>query len=281
MLRLRRGAITLDLAPERGGGVLAFHHGHEPVFADVRGEAADELACIPLVPFANRIAQGAFRADGRQVQLPILPGEVHALHGQGWLMPWRVETAGIDHAMLRYDHAANAWPWAYRAVQVFTLAGDGYCHEIAVTNCADTAMPAGIGVHPWFSCNATTQYRGLQGGEWQNGADGLPATLQTMPASVDWWHGKPVMTRTVDTCFTGRDGALGIVWPERGLSLAIFPSERLGFTHVYVPPDVGYFCVEPVSHMPDAINRAGETGLVWLAPGATLSAQVDFRVSRA
>ena len=49
---------------------------------------------------------------------------------------------------------------------------------------------------------------------------------------------------------------------------------------VYTPPGRGYFCVEPVTHMTDAINRmdvAGH-GLRVLAPGETLQVLVIFRI---
>lgn len=281
MLRLSHGDIRLDIAPERGGGVLAFHAGDDAVFADARGDRPADLACVALLPFANRIADGRFALDGRVVQLPRLAGEAHALHGQGWLAPWRREAVAADHATLVFDHAAGAWPWTYRALQTFVLGADGYRHGLALTNMSDTPMPAGLGLHPWLPRNAQTRYLGLHGGEWQAGADNLPGRSIEAAAPIDWWHGEPVAARTVDHCQARRSGDLRIEWPDRGLALTLAPSANLAFTHVYVPGNEAFFCVEPVSHMPDAINRTGDTGLIWLKPGATMTAEVDFRVSRA
>lgn len=280
MLRLRLGRVSLDISPERGGGIVAFRHDEQPVFCDARGDAPTDLACVALLPFANRIANGRFLVDGAVARLPCLPGEAHALHGQGWLLPWHVEAVGADHASLSLTHDAGDWPWQYEASQTFTLDAGGYCHTIALTNRSDRAMPAGMGLHPWFPRTARTCLTGRHRGEWQTGPDKLPARFVDGGQAIDWWKGAPVATRLVDRCYGGRSDDLCIDWPERGLSLSIAPSRELAFTQVYVPQDADFFCVEPVSHMPDAINRSGDTGLKWLAPGETLAARVSFQVKR-
>jgi aldose 1-epimerase len=53
---------------------------------------------------------------------------------------------------------------------------------------------------------------------------------------------------------------------------------------VYTPAGDDFFCVEPVSHMTDAINRMGsvaEHGLRILMPGEELRGDVTFRIATA
>jgi aldose 1-epimerase len=69
---------------------------------------------------------------------------------------------------------------------------------------------------------------------------------------------------------------LEIDWPARGLGLTITPSQELTTTVVFTPERQDYFCVEPVSHATDAINRAPET-MLWLEPGET--AEVSMTIS--
>jgi aldose 1-epimerase len=270
----------LDLAPERGGGVLHFRIGGEPIFADVRGPAAADLACIPLLPFANRIAGARFVVDGREILLEPAHDEPHALHGTGWLRAWAVAASGNDWADLRLESVAGdgGWPWAWQGDQRFQLTDSGYRHSISLTNLGDTPMPAGIGLHPWLPCTSGTRYLGLHSAEWQPGPDSLPRDFTGVATPVDWWDGAPVASRRVDCCQTGREGALRIDWLERRLRLEMQPDAVFGFTQVYVP-DADFFCVEPVSHLPDAVNRSGDNGLRWLAPGESLAGSVDFRVS--
>jgi aldose 1-epimerase len=80
--------------------------------------------------------------------------------------------------------------------------------------------------------------------------------------------------------FTGRSGAIRMRWPTHILTM--MPADDLAFTVVYVPPGEDYFCVEPVSHMTDAINRPEErsvTGMRWLAPGERWETHIAFTLS--
>jgi aldose 1-epimerase len=46
---------------------------------------------------------------------------------------------------------------------------------------------------------------------------------------------------------------------------------------VLVPPDVDWFCVEPVSHATNAVNLGrDDAGLVVLDPGQTLAGTMDI-----
>lgn len=260
--------------------MLHFHVGAEPVFADVRGPAPADLACIPLLPFANRIANARFVVDGRQIALEPAPDEPHALHGTGWLRAWDVAASGPDWAELRLANAAGdgGWPWPWLGHQGFQLTECGYRHSISLTNRGDSPMPAGIGLHPWLPRTPATRYLGLHSAEWQPGPCMLPRDCVSADGAIDWWDSTSVASRRVDCCQAGREGALRIEWPERGLRLEMLPDAVFGFTQVYVP-DADFFCVEPVSHLPDAVNRGGDAGLRWLAPGETLLGSVEFRVS--
>ncbi len=275
---LAAGDYRLRLDPQRGGSVARFDWRGEPLFRPVCGPSILDTACFPLVPFSNRIAFGKFESGTGTVRLaPNLPGasQPHALHGFGWLAPWTVADHSPFHAVLHHSHAADEWPWDYSARQSFVLSEAGLEHSLVLTNLGPGPMPAGIGFHPYFPRGSDTVYRGLHCGEWQLDQDSLPQALNLRPGPVDWWHGEPVGTRTVDTVYQGREGELSITWPCRGLRLAINPSGNLPCTVVYTPPGEDYFCVEPVSHATDAINRAGEMRI--LEPGESLNASVHYR----
>ena len=138
-------------------------------------------------------------------------------------------------------------------------------------------MPAGLGFHPYFPRNARTVYHALHRGEWQVDGDCLPVVLDEAAAPRDWWQGRPVATRAVDTAYADRTGALSITWPDRGIALVIDPSPALAHTVVYCPAGADFFCVEPVSHTTDAINRPRPgDAMVWLPPGETLTAEVRY-----
>jgi aldose 1-epimerase len=232
------------------------------------------------VPFSNRIENGLFAVDGETVRLPPnMPGSAHPhpLHGFGWLERWHAIEANASTAELEHVWPGGDWPWPYRARQRFSLTAEGLLITLMLTNLGDCRMPAGLGLHPNFSCNAATSYRGLHLGEWQTDAECLPRNLDMRREPSDWWNAQPVSRRVVDTAYTGRSGPLTIAWPCRGISLTMSPCDALSTTVVYTPAGANFFCVEPVSHMSNAHNaQRPDSGLIWLLPHDTFTATVSF-----
>lgn len=284
MIELRAGDYRLVLEPARGGSVARFDFGGEALLRPTCGPSVLDTGCFPLVPFSNRIAQGVFHAGGHPVRLtPNFPGapHPHPLHGFGWLCDWQVIEAGPGHALLRHTYTAGEWPWDYVAEQGFDLSDQGLTHRLMVCNRGNTRMPAGLGLHPYFLRNAQTLLVARHCGEWQTAKDGIPVALQRVDQAVDWWQGQPVGDRVVDTVYTGREGEITIVWPDRGLRLDIAPSDNLPCTVVYTPADADFFCAEPVSHGTDAINHPDRADAMhWLAPGDVFAASVRYAASQ-
>jgi aldose 1-epimerase len=279
-ITLVRGDVELVLVPRRGGGIAAFRWRGVDVFRpETSGDQPQDLACFPLVPFSNRIALGRFVAGADTIRLvPNLPGvsQPHAIHGIGWQCPWTVTAFGADHALLTHCHHGQAWPWPYRADQHFELDETGFSCRLTLRNDGPSAMPAGLGLHPYFPrAGAVLDVRVT--GQWDTDGTGLPTGWRALPAPPNWFGGPPI-----DHVFTGRTTPITIDWPGRRLTIT--PAEDLGFTVVYVPPGEDYFCVEPVSHMTDAVNRNEPediSGLRWLAPGELWHSMVHFAVGPA
>jgi aldose 1-epimerase len=156
--------------------------------------------------------------------------------------------------VLQHDYAAGEWPWSYRALQGISLDAQGLTLTLSIENRCKTKMPAGLGFHPYFPMTPDTVYRGLHRGEWSNSEDCLPVAHEERPGPIDWWSGRPVAARNVDTVYSGRSGPLEILWPSHGCKLTLQPSFKLSHTVVFTPRDADFFCVEPVSHRTDAIN---------------------------
>ena len=249
---------------------------------EATGPGILDVACFPLVPFSNRIADGRFNWLGKAMALPPNAPAVdarHPLHGYGWLAAWDVADAQADRTRLVHAYQDGVWPWPYRAQLDYGLDAEGLTARLALTNTGDEPMPAGLGFHPYFPRTRTTRYRGLHRGEWQSGEDPIPATLDACGEAIDWWEGQPVATRSVDTVYTGREGMLEIDWPDRAMALTIAPSPGLPCTTLYVPHDADWFCVEPVSHATDAVNpHPGGEAMAALDPGDTMVAEMRLSV---
>ncbi|MDE2302091.1 MAG: aldose 1-epimerase [Sphingomonadales bacterium] len=279
-MQLGWGDWSAEIAPARGGALLRLDWRGAPVLRPARGPSMLDVACFPLVPFSNRIANGRFVFEGQAVSLPAnlaAEGEPHAIHGLGWQSAWQIEEAGAARAVWSHRHTGGAWPWRYRATQSLRPVGAALELALTLTNDSDRTMPAGLGFHPYFPRTPRTVYHGLHRCEWQRGADRLPCNPCESAVPRDWWQGRPVETRARDTIYAGRAGPLTIAWPERGLTLVLTPAPALDFTVIYTPAGADFFCVEPVSHLTDAHNRpGGDNGLWHLLPGESRSVAVTF-----
>jgi aldose 1-epimerase len=102
----------------------------------------------------------------------------------------------------------------------------------------------------------------------------------------EWDHSgaQRVGSAALDNCFAGWDGEAHAVWASDAPALRIEAEAPFRHLIVYTPPGQDFFCVEPVSHMNDPINRMDSTadnGLRILAPGETLQGLVSFRLATA
>ena len=192
-----------------------------------------------------------------------------------------LERIGLDH-----DPAGRAqeWPFAYTARQVFTLTSGALQVAIEVTNRDRRAMPLGFGLHPYFPMTPQARLTAGVDGMWENDATMQPLRKVKVPAHIEFADGRNIAELAVDNCFIGWTQAADLAWPELGLALRIEADPVFSHFVVYTPPHRQYFCAEPQTIAPDAVNLAGrgigDTGLIVLAPGATQRGTVRFVVRR-
>ncbi len=275
MLRLTSDDLEITLDPWKGGGVTSFLWRGIDVFRPhAGGDHPTDLACFPLVPFCNRIADGRVSRTGEIRTIPMSQKGVdpqHAIHGLGWVSPWSVKQSGQDTATLGLAHDGSIWPWTFSSEQHIQLLENGYSHALTLTNTDQVPMPAGLGLHPYFPRERAT-LSGAFDGYWETGPDRLPAQHRLLDQQPEWFA-----DQGFDNCFTGGSESIQLAWP--GHVLTMRPSATLPFTHVYTPPGADFLCVEPVSHIPDAINSPlgrEETGLQMLEPGESFSVECSF-----
>lgn len=227
-----------------------------------------ETGCFPLVPYANRIANGRFAFDGVSAQLPLNFGDhPHSLHGVGWQSRWEVSSSTGDGATLVLEHeAAPRWPWSFRAEQHFKLDVDGLAMTLSLANVGTRAMPAGLGFHPYFPRTPNTRLKMATDRMWLSDATMLPTQSVTADAFGDWRNGSEFPDTLIDNSFEGWDGAAALTSGEAVTRISATGSRGV---HLYAPPGADFLCVEPVTHLPDAFNRGFAFDV--LQPGDTLA----------
>ncbi len=271
MLTLRSATNVIVVAPEHGAGVIGWMAGGTALLrravpsAVVAGDP-HTMGWFPLVPYCNRIDHGRFAWLGQQYRLaPNFGDNPHTIHGIGWQRAWTVESVSVDQARLTLDHCADPyWPFAFRAEIDYRLVPDAVTVTIAITNRHHTVAPAGIGLHPYFPKANEAALRFDAGNVWINGPDMLPSQHGAIPP--DWNHKteRVAAAERLDNCFTGWDGTADI--SAGPASLRIEASAPFHNLQVFTPGWGDFFCAEPVSHVPDALNRPG------LPPGQGMAA---------
>jgi aldose 1-epimerase len=286
LITLRAGRAGLVLAPEARGAVVRYRIERGATTWDVlrpwpapRIDAVFESAAFTLVPYSNRIRDGRFSFQGRNVVLPLnRPPERHSLHGLGWQAAWRPREVREHEAVLELRHAPGAWPWAFRATQQLTLAPSSLSVALTLANEGDTPMPAGLGWHPYFPRTPRTTLTADVQAIWLTDGEVMPTMLAPPPPGADLSRGVSVDAVALDNGFVGWRRRAVIEWPEPDVRLVMTAAAPLDFLVVYTPPGRPFFCVEPVSHVTDAFNLAAagrtDTGARVLAPGETLRAAV-------
>ena len=71
---LQSGDIRLEVCPAAGGSITKFSVGGQDILRPASKEAIEQrdpglMSAFPMVPYCNRIANGLFWFEGRQIQL--------------------------------------------------------------------------------------------------------------------------------------------------------------------------------------------------------------------
>lgn len=273
-LILRHHSAQLALAPQQGGAIRTFEWAGRQILRPAPPLAGDdpfEMACFPMVPYVNRIAHGRFEFGGRTIELGRNWGaHPHPIHGQAWRRPWSIATATPSTAVLILDGGADEWPWRYRCEQRFGLDDEGLSIELEIENSGVTPMPAMLGLHPYFPDKAYAWMSARLPRVWRTDANSLPVEPIDTPPEWAFEPGRRVGLVSLDHCFADWNGVAFLEWPDRRLTLRAPPGS---FLHVYAPAERGFFCIEPQTAPPGALERGAREAAV-LAPGERLSIEV-------
>jgi aldose 1-epimerase len=284
-LEIHSKHLEIELDPNAGGSIAGFRAGGRDLLRPAPNAATNDplnMACYPLLPFVGRIGFGKFRFDTQDITLPPHPiAAPHALHGLGWQRSWSVIEVSTSSAKIALEHDGEAdWPWRFSATQNYQLDDASLTVMMTITNRASRPMPAGLGLHPFFPNRQSARLTGELPYVWESSADGLPTNRVEVTAVRNFARGRRIAPMTLDHCFSGGKGPLDISWDDHPLTLRLHGRDA-DHTVIYTPQAFDFFCVEPVTHTPNAVNRPEPpeiTGLRILQPTETLQLTCRFEV---
>lgn len=283
---LKAGNSIATLAPEVGGGISGLVLAGHAILLRERSVDADDtdprnLGEFPMAPWVNRIANGRFAWQERQISVADGPGrDPQGLHGIGWRLSWSASDISETEVTLGFTwDGGSGWPFPFKFTRRFILEPCGLKIEARLTNLGTQPMPCAIGFHPYFPTRGAV-VRAKTSGGWITDRAGLPATSGLADVAARMRAGLVVADESLDNCFVGWDGVVIIDWPTHTLTMRTEPALR--YLQVYSPVDGDRFCFEPQSAIPDAFNRDPATsGVSVLPPGADLSASLHLHVTPA
>ncbi len=279
-ITLSAGFLELRVSPSIGGSIsaLEWSGGGSPVPVLRKCNSCHEKvldsANFPLVPYVNRIRGGHFTFRGREVTLaPNMAGDPSPLHGQGWLSPWRVESAGSAEALLSFRHAPGEWPWELQAKQHFALDERGLSLRLTCRNLSHEPMPCGLGQHPYFNCGSETGIDTQVTHVWTIDEHVLPLERIAATGRFDLAD-RAVCGQDLDHGFGGWSGRARMTDPGWPFDLEL-SSPDASFFQLYSPSSGGIFVAEPVTQANAALNAPeeqwAELGMRVLEPGEEMS----------
>lgn len=280
-ISLASGDMRCDIVPGLGAAIAGLWLGDVPVLRSRPGAsltAVREAGSYPLVPFSNRIAHATLHWKGTSHPLVRnFAPEPHAIHGVGWQRPWVLLEASEQFALMSFEHRPDAaWPIAFDCSQAFRLGTGALELTLSLTNQSAQAAPFGLGWHPYFVKRPRSRIAFEATGRWEMGADQLP-THRVASHGLD----ASCATLEVDHCFDGWSGVVHL----RDELLHTRLSSNLNRLVVFTNQRRDFVAVEPVSHVNNAINMAGDAvdktlqlGVEILQPGQSVTAQMRIEV---
>lgn len=275
-LELRAGALRLALRPDLGGCIAGLWRDELPVLRSTEAAAltaSRASGCYPLVPYSNRLGYRRFKWLGKEhTTAANFDDSPHSVHGVAWQRAWTVVSSGSSEAEIAYVHTPDAdWPFAFEVRQRFVLEPGALTLHAGFSNRADHPQPVGLGWHPYFPKRQRSRLHVELTDRWESDATGLPTRRVAQPG-IDG----DVAHLGFDHCFEGWRGAARI----RDEKLSLKLSSSLPYLVVFTPPTRDYFCVEPVSHVSNALHMADPSahGLRSVAAGESIDAWMKLEI---
>ncbi len=281
-LTIADGPIHAELLPKVGARLHRLHaFGHD--LLRTPDDPAEHL-CDPfswggyvMAPWCNRISSTPTTVGDDEVRLASNSPDGTAIHGQLYASPWMLQEDG----RLLARGGGDGWPWPYEATMRVTVAGRVLTIEQSLTNLAESTMPAGLGLHPWFRrplevrIDASRVLPSNTDPDAQIEAVSGPydlRALQLMPDDLDAAWADP------------GDPAVELRWPELGVRASLRARSNAGLWIVAASPGGrDAVAIEPQTHAPHGLRRflRGEPGALHpLEPGATLRLTIELTFER-
>jgi len=288
-----RGRAQVSIAPSMGNNSYEMKVNGQPVYWSPyrklgEWKAKPALLGNPfLAPWANRLDQDAFWANGRKYHLnPDLKNfrydafhqPIHGLVNNA--SQWQVTSlqSGEEHAAAtsrlefwRYPEWMAQFPFAHAYEMTYRLKDGVLEVDTTVENLSAEQMPVSVAFHPYFTLP------GVPRGQWLvripvRDHVALNEKLTPTGGQEPFTAAQPISLqgRQLDDVFAGVDHNAEFSVEGGGKKIALRFGPKFHVAVVYAPPGRDFICFEPMSGVTNAFNLAHEgkyADLQHIAPG--------------
>jgi aldose 1-epimerase len=269
-----------------GGGLCAYSAGGRD-FVDgyPPGEPSTSGRGQVLIPWPNRLEDGAYEFDGRRHQLSLTePERGNAIHGLVRDVPWTVGEREPHRIVL--EHALQprpGYPFMLSLAVEYSLSESGLRVQTTATNSGREACPFGSGQHPYLTLGTATVDQLILHAPGRTvlveDERRLPRGREPVAGTeYDFSRPREIGATKLDDAFTdlkrGTDGRarVELLDPASRAGLTLWLDETYRCLQLFTGdplPDVSRrsLAVEPMTCPPNAF-RTGED-LIRLEPGET------------
>jgi len=276
MLEIAGGEWIAALLPERGGALAMLSYDGEDVLLPLPPGADPNdywAGAFLMLPWTNRLDGGRLPYPGGVHHFPCnRVAERTAMHGISREHGWRVEDAAPDRALLVQE--IDAEPYRYTARMEVTL-GEVFSLCLSVTNRGRAGMPFGTGWHPFFVRPTGTELAFHASSTLARDDRNLP--VEIVPSTGV--NGGEDAYSGLDTHYARWDGTARLTLGDAAFILRGHEAWSRNL-QVFAPYGAPIICVEPVSHVPDVVNRprfAAWGDMRLLACGETITGRVTLQ----
>ena len=271
-LTLKNEKLSVGILPECGGSLSFFKYQEKDILrpSDLNETEANNTSLFPMIPYTSFISDGHFPYFGITRNVPTnSPISKYPMHGDIWRSKLKVVDQSSTSVELQVVHKkSEGFPFDYTANVIYTLDGENLLVTLKLQNNTSLPMPYGLGLHPFFKLNKSTKIKYNAQNIWFRGGDPILGHPYVIPPALDFSKARSLPHTTLDISVDNWDGMAEII--DDSYTLKITADETFGHLIVHVPRGKNFFCLEPVSHTPDAFNLAAQgivgTGIQSLGP---------------
>ncbi|WP_100487177.1 aldose epimerase [Sporolactobacillus pectinivorans] len=271
-LRLKNENTFIDISPERGGIVTAFHSDGEDVLfmnQDTLFDTSKNVrGGIPvLFPIAGQLTDKTYVWKDTVYKM--------ANHGLARTRPWTVSKKVNDemHAELVLSFQSSeetrmSYPFDFEVFLTYTLLDGKLSIGQKISNLSNDSMPVYPGYHPYFNISNKTVHLKSKATRYLDYNDNQ---VKPFKGTIDLKGLKESVVLP-----GGSDGRIEVSFNDTK-KLVIEQDEHFRYDVLWVEGDQPFVCVEPWTAKTNALNEDPDS-LLYVKPGEPLELSVSFHL---